>query len=750
MKKKIVIRWIVSVFIILFLLLIIFTIYVFVSLPNIDLDLKKLENYTAQVEILDTKGEKIVATSKAGQQTVKLSDLPSFVPQAFISIEDKNFYSHHGLNYKRIVKASIKNMISGYAKEGASTITQQLIKNTHLNSEKTFKRKLQEAILAKKLEKKYSKDDILNTYLNVIYFGSNTYGIDAAAMLYFNHPASQLSLCESATLAAIIKSPKTYSPILNPQNCKSRRNLVLQNMLSDGYITQNEYNEASSTPLSLNLNTTTNEAYFRLVINEATQLLNLSENDVSTTGLKIYTYINSELQNEAESLLNTTAYNSSYIVFDNKTNGVIAFIGDGTLNRQVGSVIKPILCYAPSIEKGLISPITPILDEKTNFNGYCPQNVDKKYHGWVSIRNALATSLNVPAVKVLSYLGIDHGIDFASSLGLNFSPNDNHLALALGASENGQNLLNITNAYTAFARLGDFDIPHFIKEIQSNTGKTLYKHKPKFISKLTSDSAFMINDILKDCVKIGTAKKLNSLNLDLCAKTGTVGYGKDNTNTDAWCISYNPNVTVGVWVGNTSTNPENNLSPTENGGTISAKLSIPLWKKLMNIYPNFDYYSVPDGVFKVKLDSLALQNQKIEKASKNTPEKYVIEDYFSSKYAPTKVSKNFNLPPTCELKITKIENNLMLSWSGLDYLNYELWCKNSAHSYKICSLSGKNKLLSRQIELPNEDCEFWLISSFKFNESNKSISNTVKFVATNTTATSKKILSNWLKKEPKP
>ena len=747
MKKRAVLMGFLVFCLIAIVLLAISLFCLFLSVPNIDLNLKKLENYAAKVEILDSSGSKLSTTSHSGLQSIELANLPSYVPQAFISIEDKNFYSHHGLNYTRIIKAGIKNLISHSPKEGASTITQQLIKNTHLNSEKTLKRKIQEAILAKKLEKMFSKDEILATYLNVIYFGSQTYGIESASRLYFNHSASLLSLEESATLAAIIKSPKTYSPIYNPHNCLNRRNLVLKNMLNDGYISSSEYENALKKPIELSLNLSNNTTYLKLVVDEATKILNLSENDVSTTGLKIQTYLDKNLQTEVEKLPQSINHESAFLVLDNKTNGVVSMVGNATFNRQVGSTIKPLLCYAPAFENGILSPITPILDEKITFGNYSPQNVDKKFHGWVSVRNAVASSLNIPAVKTLNYIGVPNGVDFAKNLGLEFSKNDNHLALALGASENGQTLLNITNAYSSFARMGQYSDIHFIRQIESNTGKVLYTHSPTFKSMFSDSTAFLINDTLSDCVKLGTAKKLNSLNLNLCAKTGTVG-SSDKTNTDAWCISYTPEFTVGVWAGNITNDPNNNLSSTQNGGTICAKYSVPIWEyiKNKNLLTTF---SPPPSVKKVYLDSLSLQNQKIELASETTPQRFVVCDYFAKKYLPQKTSSNFILPPIPELKLSENNSNLSFSWDGVDFLNYELWCKNKSHTRKICSLSGKNSTLSYKIKLPKEDNEYYLVCKFNFNDNQTFESNIVKYTALDKSET-KKILSNWLKKEPKP
>jgi len=234
-------------FLIIFMILgiFIFIIITIQSVLNPDIiDLKNLNLYNNQYEVFDNQNRLISTNSKSGQTTIDIADLPNFVPQAFVSIEDKSFYEHSGLNFRRIVKAGINNLFSGYAKEGASTITQQLIKNIYLNNEKTLTRKIQEAYLALKLEQEYSKEEILNTYLNVIYFGNGAFGIENASQTYFGKSAKELEIHEVATLAGIIKSPKTYSPTQNPQNCLSRRNLVLKNMLDDKVISEESYQKA--------------------------------------------------------------------------------------------------------------------------------------------------------------------------------------------------------------------------------------------------------------------------------------------------------------------------------------------------------------------------------------------------------------------------------------------------------------------------------------------------------------------------
>ncbi len=715
---------------------------------TVSLNLAKLNSYNSQVKIYDKNNSELSTTSITGNNTINLEELPYYVPQAFISIEDKQFYNHHGLNYGRIIKAGLKNLLSGYAKEGASTITQQLIKNTHLNNEKTLTRKIQEAYLATKLEKKYSKNEILETYLNVIYFGNSAYGIENASLVYFGHPAKELTLDESAILAGLIKSPKTYSPLLNPEKCLERRNLVLKNMLDDEVITLDEYNNAIEKSIVVT-NNSYNNNFNKIILDEAMSILNLSETDISTMGFKIYTYIDSNLQNSIKNNMQTYKnINDALLIVDNNTNGVICYIGNSELKRQVGSTIKPILCYAPAFEYNKLSPITPICDEKISFGDYTPHNVNDKYLGWVSTRTALAKSLNVPAIKALEYNGIEKSKNFASKLGLDFDKSDNHLALALGASANGESLQIMTNAYSCFARNGTYDNLHFIEKIETNSGNVIYKAKQNFQQVMKADTAYLLNDILKDSINYGTAKRLSTINIPMSAKTGTVGTSYDNTNTDAWCISYNPKYTIGAWYGNITGEKSNNLKSNQNGGTIATNLNKLAWETLLKSYDANIDFEKPKSVEKLAIDALSLQNQKVELASENTPQKYIVYDYFSKPNAPKNTSSNFNKITEPVLKLSVENDKLMLTWEGLEYLNYKLFAKTNSKEQEIYSTEGENKTFTYETDIPTINTEFYLVTTFKFNNEIETKSNIEKYYISQNTDiknNTKSIIKHWFR-----
>ncbi len=637
----------------------IFWIYAYICIAKLDKNIisekNLLNSFDERLVFYDNEGTNLGSTFSNGKTIAKLNELPNYVKNAFISIEDKTFYSHSGINIKRIMKSFFDNLTSGYAKSGASTISQQLVKNLHLSSEKTLKRKIQEAYLTKKLEQKFCKDEILETYLNVIYFGNNAYGIENAANKYFNCSAKELTLHEAATLAGIIKSPNQYSPITNPNSCIKRRNTVLREMKNDGYITQEEFTKATNQELNIKLQQSIldNTPYFVETIKEAEKILNMSEKDIAESNYRIYTYLDSKTQKNAinslkESTQSLTSFQSfCSVVLDNKTSGVISFVSNVSFmpTRQPGSLMKPILCYAPAFEEGILSPLTPIDDSPIKYENWSPQNANNTYEGYVSTRYALYDSKNIPAIKTLTYVGIDKAKSYVSKQNISWGQSDNHLALALGAMEKGVTPLEMATCYKTFANNGEYEKCHFIRKIEDYAGRTIYSVEHKKTCVFSEETAYLINDILHDCSQKGTAKELKDLKISVCAKTGTVG--NNGGNTDAWCTGYNKELTILSWAGNTTGKIENNLNNAQNGGTITAKMNKGLWQQ--NAHRK-GFFTPPQGIIKQRIDSLDYENKHIlNLANESTPIEYVIEDIFNIKYAPTTFSSNF-LEPNIEEK----------------------------------------------------------------------------------------------------
>lgn len=656
------------------------------SSNKVNFDKELLISATSKITIYDKDNNLIENT--VGDKIVDYENLPEYVKDAFVSIEDKQFYNHKGLNYKRIIKSMLNNIKSGYFKEGGSTISQQLIKNTHLNNEKTFDRKLKEIVLTKKLEKTFSKDDILETYLNVIYFGNNCYGLENASFGYFNKPSKDLNINEAAVLAGLIKAPTKYSPILNYENSFKRKNLVLKEMHKDKKITDEEFNEFYDKEITLNLNKNmVKNIYTSSCIEQAEKILNLTEKEMKMLGVKIYTYLDPNLQNDVINAVNNSAYyhknkygniaDSCAVIIDNQTGGINAFYGKCdynlySLKRQPGSAIKPILVYAPALEKGL-NPNSVILDEHIDYNGYSPKNVGGIYHGYVTTTEAIEQSLNIPAVKVLKDVGIDNAKRFVKNCGLDLSNEGDNYALALGGFKYGTNLIDLTNTYLPFSQKGNFVKASFIKEIKSING-TLYKNTESKTKVMSEESAYLMTKMLISGVNKGTSMRLNKLPFVVAGKTGTVGIPNTNLNTDVYSIAYTDNKTCGVWLGNTTNKTEFNLEGSNNGGTYCTSMLKEIISDTNKENNPTHFNSKPNGIEVVNIDEVALENEhKLMLAGENTPPVYRKQIEINKKFNNLPVSTTYTNPKPTEFTI-KIKNNKPeITFNAQKYLIYKIF-----------------------------------------------------------------------------
>lgn len=624
-------------------------VYYFSVTKGVRLDISKL-NFTANcVNIYDAEEASVIQCATDGKKDIKLSALPDYVTKAFLSVEDKNFYTHNGFDYKRMGMALWRNLKSFSFKEGASTISQQLVKNTQLTPEKTVERKLKELKLTKQLEKKFTKDQIMEMYLNTIYFGHSCFGIEEASRFYFDVSASELTAGQSAVLAGLIRSPNNYSPFKNPQACLSRRNHVLQTMKKYGYLSDQEFTEAEKEDLPEEKNARSNpmKNYCEATFDELENLV--GENVYG--GLKIYTFLDRELQKEAENLSEETNLDKSFCVIDSKEHGIKAFFSTiGQAKRSPASTIKPLLVYAPAIEENLISPATPILDEKIDYGGYSPQNYDHAFHGYVSAREALAKSYNVPAVKILNDTGIEKSVKYLKKAGLTTEKSDETLALALGGMHDGYSLPALCAAYSSFSNQGTFFPCSFIKRIENAQGKTIYRKKTEGRKVFSEDTTAILNDMLQTTVKDGTAKKLSDLPYEICAKTGTKG--TEEGNTDAYCISYSSRDVVGVWLGSAKNVPAKKLT----GGGTAANFNLELLKILYkNTQP--ERFANSDNVLKLHLSRIEYESKHILlRLDENAPvTEKTFDEIFKKTNVPIKYSTYFSVP-TLELPQIFINN----------------------------------------------------------------------------------------------
>ena len=636
---------------------------------GIRLNENKLQLTQFRTQILDVNDREVKnILSTSHRETVPFDCISPYVTTALIDTEDRRFFSHRGFDVKRMLKAVYKNVTSQSFKEGASTISQQLIKNTHLTQDKTLERKMKELKLTAQLEKKYSKEQILEKYLNTIYFGHSCFGIDSAAAFYFQKSPDALDLADSAILAGLIKSPNNYSPFKNPKKCQARKASVLKTMLSLGHISQKEFEDAQRKPLPQKQESNLqNGGYFDLLFDEMEQLSEKYAFPISGN-LRIDSYFSPTLQEQFAKSAHTITSDKSMIAIENNSGGIQAYYASvGEIERTPASLIKPLLVYAPALEEGIISPATPILDEKIDFDGYSPQNYDQTFHGYISVRESIAKSYNVPAVKTLNSLGVDKAAGYMQKLHLPVNAEDKSLALALGGMKTGYTLRNLANAYTVFACGGEWQPAKLIRAIYVD-GRCLYQATTSKTSVFSPSTAFLISDMLKTTAQTGTAKKLRSLPFPIAAKTGTAGSSQGNT--DAYAIAYTPTHTVGVWTGHA-----NNDKIEYTGGGQPCETVKEIFEHLYATLPanTFTDFLKPTTVTQAKLDKLEYYDtHNIVLADDFSPPEYTFSEYFSNSTLPRKKSDKFSIPRISPPKLSyeKGETRIIFDKNTPSYYQY--------------------------------------------------------------------------------
>lgn len=646
--------------------------YYLAATKNDSLSHEKLSRSDIRLVVYDEREQEIKnAAAHSRTQTVPLGEIPSITQDAFLCIEDRRFYRHRGFDLKRIVGASLRNIKARAFKEGASTISQQLIKNTHLSPEKTLKRKLREWKLTYLLEKNYSKSEILELYLNTIYFGHDCFGIGAASAFYFDKEPKDLTLAESATLAGLVRSPNNYSPFRHANACKQRRKTVLSVLCQQGKISQIDYKNADEEPLPTTRAQESENKYLPFVFEEWSAWTEQHEQRLGGK-IEIFTYLDPLIQKGVEESAAQIQDCEKQILVLNQAGGgyKAAYHSVGTTPRLPGSIIKPLLVYTPAIEENLLSPATPVLDEKTEYGDYRPENYAKRYYGYVSARECVEKSLNIPAVKTLSALGIKKGVAYLHTLGLEVPKEDYSLALALGGMQRGFSLQALTEAYSVFPS-GEKTNGSFIKAIKIN-GVTVYRHTPVKTRAFSEESAFLMTDMLKSTAQNGTAKKLRTLPFDVAAKTGTAG--TSNGNTDAYTIALTTKDVVGVWLGN-----RDNRLITHTGGGGPCNLAKEILEGLYRAYQEkgetIPKFCVPKEVVCVTLDKLSYtQSHACLLADDAAPAAYRFQEYFKKTQTPKKQADFFSAPsittPTAVFEHGKIQ--LFFPNNAPDFYRYKI------------------------------------------------------------------------------
>ncbi|HRH25033.1 MAG TPA: PBP1A family penicillin-binding protein [Candidatus Paceibacterota bacterium] len=613
-----------------------------IKLPDLsNFEARKIANSS---KILDRTGEVVLYDINQGvrRTEIPLSEMGENIKNATIAIEDEHFYDHSGIRPTSIIRAMLVNVSSGSLSQGGSTITQQIIKNTLLNTKKTITRKIKEVVLAVKLERYFSKDQILSIYLNDNPYGGTIYGIEEASSAFFSKHAKDLTVAEAAYLAAIPKAPSFYSPFgKNKDKLDARKNIVLKKMLDLGYINKEEYEKSKVETVAFNTQAQNSikAPHFVFYILDYLQQ-KYGEDVMESGGYTITTTLDYELQKKAEeivkkkSLENEKAFkasNSALLAMDAKNGQILSMVGsrdyfdktiDGAFNvvtakRQPGSSFKPIV-YATGFQKGY-TPETVLFDVPTEFSTTCksdpktcynPNNFDNLFKGPISVRNALVESRNVPAVKMLYLVGLDSALDMARNLGIIGLGDKSKYGLSLVLGGGEVSLLDMTTAYGVFANNGTKNQATGILEVKDRKGLVIEKFEELQNTALDKNIALQISDVLS-----GTSYALPGT----AAKTGTT-----DDNRDAWVMGYTPNVVVGVWSGN-----NDNKSMTK-GSTIS----VPTWRDFMSEvlkkYPSEpfekplqdpDYYSLKPVLRGVWLGNKTVFVDKItgKLATENTP-----------------------------------------------------------------------------------------------------------------------------------
>jgi penicillin-binding protein 1A len=586
-------------------------------------------NPSLTTKIYDVNGELIADLYYIENRVrVPISQIPQHLQNAVIAIEDERFYEHQGIDFRSLIRAVVIDIKTGSRAQGGSTITQQLAKNAFLTHEKTFTRKILEALLAIQLERKYTKNEILELYLNEIYFGHAAYGVEAAAQTYFGKNVWELNLEECAVLAAVPKGAAYYSPFFNMESAIERRNLVLSKMEELGYITPEEARIAKAKPIEVlpSPNIKTQKASY-FIDQVVAQLLERYGSQLTYRGgLKVYTTLDLRLQKIAEETLlsylpewetneeGVIQPQGAIIVMDPHTGYIRAMVGGrGTdkynratqAMRQPGSLFKPFV-YATALEQGytLASIIddSPVSYKNADGSIYAPTNHDNTFQGPITFRKALQESVNVAAVKLLDSLGIRNVWNLVQALGITtLNRNDDYnLAFALGGLSRGVTLLEMCTAYSVFTNQGIKTEPILIEKVIDKDGIVLEQNKPKrsVLTQLSSETLYLMNSVLQGVVKseTGTGRRANISGLPQGGKTGT----SDN-NTNAWFIGFTPNLIAGVYIGNDAQNRPLQYQ----GRTITSGDAAQIWanimKRAMEIIDIGEFPTLPENIINLQV-----------------------------------------------------------------------------------------------------------------------------------------------------
>lgn len=580
--------------------------------------LASIQDYRPSIssKIYDRYNRMIGEIYREKRTLVPFRQIPPDVVHAFVAAEDANFFQHRGVDLAAIARAAVKDLLGGSFAQGGSTITQQTVKNLFLTHEKSIRRKLKEMILAYRMERQMTKDEILYLYLNQIYLGEGAYGVEAASRTYFGKGVSQLSLAEGALLAGLPKAPNHYSPRNHPGLAKARQRYVLRRMVEAGFLTRDQADRAYAAKIVLAPPSTfrSKAAYFleqvRMALTEK-----YGTEALYRDGLRIYTTIDTRLQEAAHDALlkgiEATEKRNRYkglqgavLAMDPHTGAVLAMVG-GTdfaqsqfnralqARRQPGSAFKPIV-YAAAIASGKtvvsMTDDSPVEFDRNEEELWKPRNYDGTFLGPIPLIEALARSRNLATIRLLDNVGVDAALRMAKALGIE-SPIARNLSIALGSS--AVTPLEMCTAYATFANGGMRPTPFFLREVRDARGNVLEKTTPTVRPAISPDTAYLMVRMMQEVIRNGTGRAARRLGHFLAGKTGTT-----NENTDAWFIGYSPDLVAGVWIGFDTPRPLGDRQS-------AAAVALPIWSAFMGrvlpFFPNRDF-PVPPGITFARVD----------------------------------------------------------------------------------------------------------------------------------------------------
>ncbi|MEA1991799.1 MAG: PBP1A family penicillin-binding protein [Thermodesulfobacteriota bacterium] len=596
--------------------------YMLLGLPEIS----SLKSYNPPMvtEVLDSDHRPIAYWYKEKRWPVPISRMPDRLLQAFLAAEDARFYEHPGIDFMGVIRAILKNVEAGGIVQGASTITQQVTRSLLLTREKSWLRKVKEAILAWQIDAALTKDEILTIYLNQIYLGQGSFGVESAARTYFAKHVDDLNLAECALFAGLPKAPSRYDPTRHMDRAKKRQGYVLRRMIEEGYITSDEAEEAKKTPICLKretLDPPPGTGYFLSEVKKELEA-RYGKKRLLTDGLTVITTLKRDWQikaNEAvlhglDSLCKRHTKDSklkqsvqaALVAIEAKTGAVQALWGGKDFKKsqfnlatqgrmQPGSAFKPII-YTTALSKGLIAPNTIVVDEPISLPGadsqtmWEPENFDKTYMGPITTRTALTHSRNVISVKIAKIIGLTSIHDMARRMGIE-TPMANNLSISLGSSE--VTPIEMARAFSTFPNLGKNIKPQFIQAVRNRKGEIIEQLEPVFSEAVDPVTTFQMVHLLRGVIQEGTGRNARALGIPAGGKTGTT----DNCR-DAWFIGFTPEVVATVWVGRED---KKSLGKKETGGRVAC----PIWTSFMSVTKEEmikQDFSMPQGIAMVPVD----------------------------------------------------------------------------------------------------------------------------------------------------